>query len=284
MNKKKRLKIIIPIISAAVIILLLSVLISNFCIEIKKYSVSESPETRIVFISDLHGRKFGKDNSRLIKKISKQEPDIICLVGDFIDEDNTHDDNEEFLSLVKKLLDIAPVYYSIGNHDLVYFNENGYDFADSLQNSGCVILDNDYVDLEINGASVRLGGIFEYAFNQKDLSKWVWQESDIYKFLSDFTATDSTTVLMCHRPDSFIYGNASLIWNIDTVLCGHTHGGLWRLPFIGGIIAPEQGFNPVFDKGEFTIGNIKMIISSGLAGYGKIPRLFNLPEITVIDI
>ena len=90
--------------------------------------------------------------------------------------------------------------------------------------------------------------------------------------------------MLAHRPDSFIYGNAAYLWDIDLVLSGHTHGGLWRLPFIGGVIAPEQGLFPEYDKGEFDLGNIKMIISSGLNGYNNIPRLFNSPEITVIEL
>ena len=286
MSKKKIIRIIISILSAAAIILLLSVFVSNFFITVNSYdyNISNSSDVKIVFLSDLHGREFGKNNVRLIKKISEQKPDIICLTGDFIDENNTYKDNGEFLNLVKALLNIAPVYYSYGNHDYSYFIDNGFGFIETLENSGCEFLDKEYVDIDIEGVPLRLGGIYDYAFNLQGMRKSDWENTDIFKFLSDFTSTDRTTVLMCHRPDSFIYGDASLIWNIDLVLCGHTHGGLWRLPFIGGVIAPEQGFNPAFDKGEYDIGNIKMFINAGLAGYGINPRLFNLPEVTVINL
>ena len=124
--------------------------------------------------------------------------------------------------------------------------------------------------------------MFDYAFNQQYLPEDEWTDDSTCKFLNEFTDTDRTKILMCHRPESFIYEDASLR-SIDFVLCGHTHGGIWRLPFLGGLIASEQGLFPEYDKGEFNLNNIRMIISSGLSGYKKIPRLFNSPEITVIE-
>ncbi|MBR5498059.1 MAG: metallophosphoesterase [Clostridia bacterium] len=261
--------------------MLLSVIISNCYLEIKNYSISD--KARIVLLSDLHGNSFGKGNKNLLKKITELQPDIICLAGDFIDEDNTAQDNAEFIDFLDKLTDIALVYYSYGNHDLNYFNKNGYTLIEEIQATGCIVLEEEYVDIEINNKKIRLGGIFDYAFNQKYVSRDEWFKDSTFLFLNDFCNTDRTKILMCHRPESFIYDNASF-WEIDYVLCGHTHGGIWRLPFIGGVIAPEQGLFPMYDKGEYQINNIKMIISSGLSGYKNIPRLFNCPEITVIEI
>lgn len=276
----KKHKIIIAT-TAAAIFLLLSVIISNCYLEIKNYSISD--KARIVLLSDLHGNSFGKGNKNLLKKITELQPDIICLAGDFIDEDNTAQDNAEFIDFLDKLTDIALVYYSYGNHDLNYFNKNGYTLIEEIQATGCIVLEEEYVDIEINNKKIRLGGIFDYAFNQKYVSRDEWFKDSTFLFLNDFCNTDRTKILMCHRPESFIYDNASF-WEIDYVLCGHTHGGIWRLPFIGGVIAPEQGLFPMYDKGEYQINNIKMIISSGLSGYKNIPRLFNCPEITVIEI
>lgn len=283
MHLVKKNKTIIFITTAA-FILLLSVIISNYHLEIIKYSFTkdDSVECRIVLISDLHGNEFGKENVKLLNKIRDVKPDIICLAGDFIDEDNTPEDNAEFINFLNDITDISTVYYSYGNHDLGYFNQNGFAFIDEIKSTGCIILEEEYVDIEINKKPIRLGGMFDYAFNQQYVSPEKWYNDDTCRFLVNFTNTDRTKILMCHRPESFIYDNASL-WNIDYVLCGHTHGGVWRFLFIGGIIAPEQGLNPEYDKGEYIINNIKMIISSGLSGYKKIPRLFNCPEITVID-
>ena len=272
--------------AAAVLFLLLSVVISNFTLDVKEYRVDINGDSdiKIVYISDLHNNEFGKDNSRLINKITEQEPDIICLGGDFIDEDNSDDDNKKLIDFITALTSVTDVYYCYGNHDLNYFNAVGYDILTEIENAGCTVLEENYADITINGTGLRIGGLFDYAFNQKYVPDDEWTESDTYKFLRDFTDTDRATVLLAHRPDSFIYGNAAYLWDIDLVLSGHTHGGLWRLPFIGGVIAPEQGLFPEYDKGEFDLGNIKMIISSGLNGYNNIPRLFNSPEITVIEL
>lgn len=285
-KRKHAFKISIVILTAVLFLLLLFFVLSNTCLATVNYTLDTQKTNgfTIVFLSDLHGKEFGQNNSRLLAKIAKESPDIICLGGDFIDEDNTDRDNERFLCLVSELLAIAPVYYSPGNHDDMYFAENGREMLDQIEALGCQYLEEDYVDIDTDSASLRLGGLYNYAFNQQYVPDDEWKNSDTYRFLTDFTDTDRTTVLLCHRPDSFIYGNAAYLWDIDLVLCGHTHGGLWRLPLIGGLIAPEQGFNPPYDKGEFELGNITMIVSSGLSGYGKIPRLFNSPEITVITL
>lgn len=284
MKNSKKYKSILSITTAA-IILLLFVVISNYMITIKNYNYTytDSPAVKIIFISDLHGKLYGKDNFMLINKIADQEPDIICLGGDFIDEDNTSDDNNEFLELLKNLVAIAPTYYSYGNHDLHYFRANGHDILSDMEDLGCTVLEEKYVDIELNGISFRIGGIYDYAFNRKNLSQSNWNKDSTNKFLKEFTNTDKHTILLCHRPDCFIYGNATSLWNIDYILCGHTHGGICQIPFVGGFIAPDQGFFPEYDKGEFIFENTKMIISSGLSGYKIIPRLFNSPEITVIE-
>lgn len=269
----------------AAIFLLLSVAISNYHIKTVtyNYSSSDASSAKIVLLSDLHGKAYGDNNERLLKKIIAQEPDIICLAGDFIDEDNTEKDIEEFLDLLESLKKVAPVYYSYGNHDYAYFNANGFTVIDKIKNIDCTVLEENYVDVEVNGCKIRLGGMYDYAFNQQYHSSEDWHSDSTYQFLKDFTDTDRTKILMCHRPECFIYEEASQ-WNIDYVLCGHTHGGIWRLPIIGGLIAPEQGLFPEYDYGEFELENIKMIISSGLSGYKIIPRLFNSPEITVIEL
>lgn len=287
MSKRNRtFKISIVILTAVLFLLLLLFVLSNICLITENYQIrtQDTSGFTIVFLSDLHGKEFGRNNNRLIAKIAEEAPDIICLGGDFIDEDNSQINNEQFLHLVGKLLKIAPVYYSLGNHDDIYFSQNGREMIDQLEALGCRYLEEDYVDIDTDTATLRLGGLYNYAFNQQCAPDAVWKNSNTYRFLSDFTDTDRTTVLLCHRPESFIYGDASSLWDIDLVLCGHTHGGLWRLPLIGGLYAPEQGFNPQYDKGEFQLGNITMIVSSGLSGYEKIPRLLNSPEITVITL
>ena len=266
-------------------ILLISVLISNYTIVTTEYdyTINDTPSVKVLFISDLHGRMFGINNKALIKKISAQNPDIICLGGDFIDEDNTSDDNEDLLELISNLVKIAPTYYSYGNHDLHYFRAYGHSILDAMSQEGCTVLEEEYVDLSINGIDFRLGGMYDFSFNIKDLSENNWSQDSTNIFLADFTDTDKTKILLCHRPDCFIFNDTDLVWDINYILSGHTHGGIWQIPFVGGVIAPDQGFFPTYDKGEFYLNNTKLIISSGLAGFNIIPRLFNSPEITIIE-
>lgn len=285
MNKSNKNLILIFTIVGVLTILAVSLLYSNFHLTVTEYNHASDKKksAKILFISDLHGRSFGESNSRLLEKIGGQSPDIICLDGDFIDSDNTPEDNAEFINLVDKLTETAPVYYAYGNHDLDYFEQNGDALINDLENHGCTVLDKNYVDITIKDVEIRLGGLYDYAFNQKCVRNSVWRASDTYKFLSDFQNTDRTKILLSHRPDSFIYAD-NTNWNIDYVLSGHTHGGLWRFPFIGGVFAPEQGFFPEYDKGEFQLGDITMIISSGFAGHRGIPRLNNCPEISILEL
>ena len=146
------------LLTALVIFLLLSVIISNYHIEVITYNYADDAESdcRIVLISDLHGREFGKDNSVLLKKIVEVEPDIICLAGDFIDEDNTPADNNEFLLLLSNLTELAPVYYSFGNHDLNYLENNFSDLVERMENTGCIILDENFQQV-YTGSSLNKG-------------------------------------------------------------------------------------------------------------------------------
>ena len=282
--KTKSKRLLIKII-AAILILLLPVIISNYALVTTEYNFNKTEENgvKIAFISDLHGKKFGFGNSLLVNKLSQLNPDIICLGGDFIDEDNTSDDNEELIELVSQLVKIAPTYYSYGNHDLHYFRAYGKIILDAMSEAGCTVLEEKYVDITVGNIDFRLGGMYDYAFNIKDYSEKNWSQDSTNIFLADFTDTDKTKILLCHRPDCFIFNDTDLVWDIDYILSGHTHGGIWQIPFTGGLIAPAQGFFPEYDKGEFSINDSRMIISSGLAGYNMVPRLFNCPEITIIE-
>ncbi len=282
-------KVIIKMIFFLFILLLamaLAVVPSRVWISVEEYEISTTGKAagiQIALISDLHGQEFGEGNERLVRKLAEQAPDLICVVGDMFEADASEDEIASFAALLRELVEIAPVFVSYGNTEIAYEAASGAQWRQIVENAGATLLEEGYVDLEINGQTLRVGGIFGYAFRNAQ-SEDAWKASETYRFLSDFTQTDAYKILLCHRPDSFIFNEAYNNWAIDLVLCGHTHGGLCRLPLVGGLYAPEQGWFPKYDKGLFTLGEIKMVITSGLSGYGWIPRVLNLPEITIIRL
>lgn len=284
----KRKKHLVKIVIAAAICLaaVLAVLIGNTCISTASYTVAlqnlASP-VRIVLLSDLHGKSFGRENSRLIAKIQEQTPDAIFLDGDMIDRSADSADVQELLRLIKRLHEIAPVYFAPGNHELEYM-QTDTSLLTQVTEAGAVIVNDSYVDVTIAGQPLRIGGTMGHAF-YFGRSEEEFSSSPEYQFLKAFEDTDVPKICLAHMPDTFIFNGAYNLWNVDLILSGHTHGGLIRLPFIGGLYAPMQGWFPEYDQGYFRLGeHMQMVITSGLVGHGMIPRINNPPEIVVIDL
>lgn len=286
MTAKKR---IIAIIGAFLIIFLsVELLISNLAIKGTAYTIplgGVESQIRFVALSDLHCREFGKGNSRLLDKIKAQSPDAIFAVGDMISNNSDVSDADEMVALLCRLNEIAPTFFAPGNHELEYISRTGDDLLTKVSNAGITIVNDSYVDCNFGGQTIRIGGTMGHAF-PFGRTPDEFRSSDIYRFLIKFEDTDLPTVCLAHMPDTFIFNNAASYWpGVDLIISGHTHGGMIRLPFVGGLIAPMQGFFPDYDRGYFKLSsNMQMIIGSGLAGYGIVPRIFNLPEICVIDI
>lgn len=264
----------------------LAVLIDNSGICTESYSVSLENLTfpvRVILLSDLHGKSFGRDNSRLIAKIGEQSPDVIFLDGDMIDRSADPSDVQELLRLIERLCEIAPVYFAPGNHELEYMQAD-VSLLTQVTEAGAVVVNDSYVDVTIAGQPLRIGGTMGHAF-YFGRSEEAFSSSPEYQFLKAFEDTDVPKICLAHMPDTFIFNGAYNLWNVDLVLSGHTHGGLIRLPFIGGLYAPMQGWFPEYDRGYFRLGeHMQMVISAGLSGHSVIPRINNPPEIVVIDL
>lgn len=244
----------------------------------------ESP-VRILLCSDLHDCQFGEGNEELYSKIEEQNADAIFLLGDMINEDS--ENAHVALELVKRFSDKVPVYYALGNHEIGYMETHDDDLIKQLRDSGAVILDKAYADTEIGGQPLRIGGMYDYAFALDD-NNTVDREHmkpGVYDFLTDFQSTDRLTLMLAHRPDSFIFGTASKTWNIDLVLSGHTHGGQVILPFAGGLWGGDQGWFPKYDFGMFRKDNINLIITRGLGSQkSRIPRFGSPPELVILTL
>lgn len=250
--------------------------VKNYQFETSKLS---SP-VRIVFFSDLHCRSFGENNEELYDLLLRQEPDIVALAGDLFSRNS---EKEEILALcdfLSRLAERVPVFYSLGNHEAQYIQMRGTAVLDEIAATGASVLEEQFVDVQVQGQILRIGGMEGLAYQHTEPA----EDDETYLFLESFCRTNNFTLLLDHRPESFYFGEASRAWSIDLILSGHTHGGLIQIPGIGGLYAPIQGFFPKVYYGRYELNDTTLLLTSGLAGYGWIPRVNNPPEIVVADL
>lgn len=231
---------------------------------------------KIVHLSDLHNKSFGKDQQRLVEKIRSIQPDIVVYTGDLIDSNRPG--NEASLILMKELAAIAPVYYVSGNHE--WWSGTFSSLELSLKDIGVQILRNEHVILAKGNDEIHIAGIDDPSHGMIDQSEREIAEQDIANSINGLKE-DGFTILLAHRPELLsIYA----LFNFDMVFAGHAHGGQIRIPFIGGLVAPNQGFLPIYTAGEHELDKTVMIVSRGL-GNSIIPlRVFNRPEIVVVTL
>lgn len=221
---------------------------------------------RIVQISDLHNAKFGKNNQRLVDRIRECAPDMIVLTGDLVDSNHTNVDR--VVQFVNEIVKICPVYYVTGNHEYWLDTSEYEKLMDGVASAGVIILDDQVVEISRGDAKFWLVGLDDKSLADGTLEALLSDEKEL-------------TVVLAHEPQYFArYAGTG----VDLVLSGHAHGGQFRLPFVGGIVAPDQGFLPEYTAGEYYMNGTEMIVSRGL-GNSVIPvRLFNFPEIVCVDL
>lgn len=288
MTKMIGKKIIIGIIVLVVLASIVFIYIQNntFTINNILYQNSKVPLEfngyKIVQVSDLHNKKYGKNQSILIKKIKAANPNIIVVTGDLI-HSCKHSNSYSF---IEQAVTIAPTYYVTGNHE----QECGFedDLRNKLMELNVIILDNEFVTLNHNGADITLMGM-------EDLSNFGESENFVETLETKQTTKmlfadkleevkrntpDRFTILLSHRPELYgIYVDNK----IDLTFSGHAHGGQIRLPFIGPVFSPNQGFFPKYTAGLIK-GDYSMIVSRGMGSGNLIPRLFNRPELIVCEL
>lgn len=271
--KKHRKKII-----AVLVIVVLAVCIYNLLdqsdIDVTFYQVTSdkvSDNVRIVVLADLHLKEFGENNSKLVTKISNLKPDIIACVGDMNIEDK--DDYSVVTTLCEQLVDIAPVYYSLGNNEYVAMLFNNSNIVPDLRDLGVHVLDDESEVVSIKDTRLNIGGLSQ----GKDQF-----ERYGHDFFDKYIEEDFFKLLLVHYPEEF-QGELE-DYPIDLALCGHAHGGQVRLPFIGGLYSTGEGFLPELTEGYHTISNSNIIISRGLGKSSFMPRINNPPELVVVDL
>lgn len=286
-NTKKQKYIKLAVTLSIVIVIILFCNFQNKHLETTHYTYAaeqlgaDLEGYRIVQISDLHNAKFGKNNQKLVDRIRECEPDMIVLTGDLVDSNHTNVDRA--VQFVDEIVKICPVYYVTGNHEY-WLEASEYDeLMSGLTGAGAVILDDQVVEISRGDAKIRLVGLGDRSLSDGTLGTLLNDQAGQKEETADNenSGEKELTVVLAHEPQYLArYASAG----VDLVLSGHAHGGQFRLPFVGGIVAPDQGFLPEYTAGEYYMNGTEMIVSRGL-GNSVIPvRLFNYPEIVCVEL
>lgn len=228
---------------------------------------------RIAVMSDLHSREFGEKNADLVAAVAEEKPDLIAMVGDMVNQDDT--DISVIRTLCKQLQEIAPVYYSMGNHEgyMTITRTDSIALHDILKEDGVHVLYNQVEEFTKGDTTICLAGI-STAENNYDK----WSKSALEKFWE----FDGYKILLSHYPS--LYYEKLKDAKMDLALAGHYHGGIVQIPGIGGLYHPVEGFFPKYSGGEYQLTYGTLIVSRGMGDQHFSPRINNRPELIIIDI
>ncbi len=239
----------------------------NWAVTVSAYSVALSglpggfDGFRVAQVSDLHNGEFGPGNARLLEKLRAAAPDLIVLTGDLVD--SVHTDLNVAISFARAAVEIAPTYFVTGNHEARLADYTV--LREGLLAAGATVLENEGVILTQGTDRVLLYGLRDPAFGPSPT----------------LPETEEFLILLAHRPEYF-EGYAAQ--GADLIFSGHAHGGQVRLPFLGGLVAPGQGFFPKYDFGLYEESGAVMVVSRGL-GNSIIPlRVNNPPELVIVTL
>lgn len=223
---------------------------------------------RVAELSDLHGRSFGKNNVRLLRTLQKARPDMICICGDLFDEKT---DLTMLEPLLTGLTDIAPVYYVTGNHE--WQVKNLREILQKMRAWGVTVLENEGRVLSHGGAEMVVAGVHDPCgpYDMKTPAALVRELRSAQG--NDFI------LMLSHRNDELA------MWSqlgVQLVLSGHCHGGVVRLPFVGGVFGTRRELFPEYDAGVYWQDGTTLFVSRGL-GYTNVHfRLFNRPHVPIM--
>lgn len=265
--------IILALIAAAAAFLIKD---SRDDLEISRYEVASQklPESfdgfKIVQLSDLHGAEFGEDGMELVEKVKELEPDIIALTGDFVTDEG---DLAAVEKLAARLVKLCPVYFVSGNHE--FGSGLAVKVRNILERAGVKYLSNEYLTISRGEDGILLGGVEDPLAYADMLSP-----DELAQKMND-AAPDAFKILLGHR-NYWMTEYPEL--PVELIFCGHAHGGLIRIPGVGGLIGTDRRLFPDFDAGEYNNGRYTLIVSRGLGNSVPIPRVFNRPEIVCVEL
>lgn len=247
--------------------------------EVTSDKLRSDQSLRIILLSDLHSASYGYKQSILINNIKAQQPDLIALPGDLIDRFRSPD---AAFDLIEGLKGIAPMYFVTGNHEIDDSDDFiRHDVVNVFRSSGVTVLENEWEEITVNDIPLVIGGLEDplRIYTENIYADW---EASAVSDLGDVDSEDTLNILLSHRAE-LIDTYAALPF--DLVLSGHAHGGQFRIPYLlNGLFAPDQGFFPKYAGGLYEHETFTHIIGRGFDYSFSIPRIYNPPEIVVIDV
>lgn len=265
------------------IILILFLYFENNTITINKITISSNRIPgqfngyKIVHLSDLHGKSFGENQDKLVKKIKEAYPDLIVFTGDLVDSRRYNEKNS--IGLMKQLTKIAPVYYVTGNHE--WRSGRFFELQEALIENGVKVLLNSFDKIKRGKDTIHIIGIDDPSSDYEGHREDQITKDRIEFAMAGIEKENAFTILLSHRPEKFALYS---LFAIDVIFTGHAHGGQVRLPLIGGLVAPHQGLFPKYTSGKYTKDSSVMVVSRGLGNSIFPQRIFNRPEIVVIKL
>lgn len=232
---------------------------------------------RAVILADLHSTVYGEKQHLLAKLVKLQNPDIILMPGDIIHESRPFFPVED---LVRKITTIAPVYFSMGNHECrpgkihsAYYNLR------RLEKLGVTTLHDRYEAIEIKGEKIIIAGIRDPEYSR--LAPGYRQMHSMRKAFANIGSESGYKILLAHRPEFFAQYAKYLF---DLVVSGHAHGGQVRIPMLDVGLYSHGKIFPKYTSGLHSMGGTQMLVSRGLSRFNFLPRIYNPPEILTVTI
>lgn len=301
---KKRKKVIFSFFVLFIILIVFLIIQSNW-LQVTRYTVFSTTLPKnfdhftILQLSDLHSKSFGNNNQKLIQKIDELNPDIIVTTGDM--KNSINDNGDVFIHLLEQLRPKYPIYYVSGNHEQISqikSSESSSDahkqYIEKIKGLGITVLDDQSATVTIDNDSIHLYGLvlpLRY-YKAQNTPSYTGEKPFSKTFIENTIGPldrKNYNILLTHNP---LYFKDYAEWGANLTLAGHIHGGVIRIPFVGGMLSPERSFFPEYDAGKFTMDHAEMIVNRGLGdekislGFAevKLPRIFNRPELTFIEL
>lgn len=261
--------------------------------ELKRFSVQNytirssklKKEHRVAVLADLHGFRYGEDNEKLILAVKNCDPQLILIAGDMI-VSKYPETYPAALQTIRRLCEIAPVYYSFGNHESraairrLKVHAGFQEYMDQVSKAGARILRNESGTVCLSGDEIRIDGL-EISLNYYEKGCIVPMESGYVKECLGEPAEKSFQILLAHNP---AYSEQYADWGADLTFCGHNHGGLIRIPGIGSLMSPQLTFFPKYSEGLYEIKGNRVLVSRGLGTHTFHIRIFNRAELLCVDL